>query len=416
MTRDSKIFLGLVCILIAGLFIANRIDPIAKSKVSNVQEKDEVAKSTSLQGSAKASSAESKLKLDQYLNSAQQGDAEAQYNLAVLYDLGKEVPQDYTAAAGWYMKSAQNGNAKAFYQMGQMSELGHGAAQSHKRAASLYRQAAALGHVEAQNRLNVMYSQGLSVPQKNKMQAMQSVDRLPVLTSAIPLPRAPSRGNDGKTLTDEMECMLEPHLVSNIGSPVEGVLSKVTVDRGDYVSKGQIVAHLRSDVEKATVEWRKAQEEFGMRKVQRNEELFKKQLISANEKDELETQTLIAGLELKEKQEILNQRIIRSPLNGVVVERFLVPGERVFQNEILKIAQIDPLNVEMVVPVEMFGKIKLGMAAKVNLSPLLSGTYKAKVIVIDKVIDAASGTFGVRLELRNPGNKIPAGIKCRLSF
>jgi membrane fusion protein (multidrug efflux system) len=414
--RDSKIFLGLIVILIAGLFIANRMDPMAKSTASNTQEKDGAANSTKLQQSATLNRVESKLKLDQYLNLAEQGDADAQYKLAMLYDLGKEVPQDFALAADWYMKSAQNGNAKSFYQMGQMSDLGHGMAQSFKKATSFYRQAAALGHEPAQNRLKIMYAQGLSVPPTNKTQAMTAVDKLPVLTAAMPLLRAPSRGNDGKSLNDEMECMLEPHLVSNIGSPVEGVLSEVTVDRGDYVSKGQIVAHLRSDVEKATVEWRKAQEQFGMRKVQRNEELFKKQLISANEKDELETQTLIAGLELKEKQEILKQRIIRSPLNGVVVERFLVPGERVFQQEILKIAQIDPLNVELVVPVEMFGKIKLGMAAKVNLNPLLSGAYKAKVIVIDKVIDAASGTFGVRLELRNPGNKIPAGIKCRLSF
>lgn len=224
------------------------------------------------------------------------------------------------------------------------------------------------------------------------------------------------RGNAGKRLGDEMECMLEPHLVANIGSPVEGILSQVLVDRGDFVSKGQVVARLRSEVEEATVEWRKAQEEFGKRKVLRNEELFKKELISANDKDELETQTRIAGFELKEKQEILNQRTIRSPLNGVVVERFLAPGERVAQEKIMKLAQIDPLNVEVIAPVEMFGSIKPGMTGEVTLNPLQHGVYKARVIVVDRVIDAASGTFGVRLELSNPSSRIPAGIKCKLRF
>jgi multidrug efflux pump subunit AcrA (membrane-fusion protein) len=38
------------------------------------------------------------------------------------------------------------------------------------------------------------------------------------------------------------------------------------------------------------------------------------------------------------------------------------------------------------------------------------------VVVVDKVVDAASGTLGVRLELPNPDNKIPAGIKCRVTF
>jgi multidrug efflux pump subunit AcrA (membrane-fusion protein) len=36
--------------------------------------------------------------------------------------------------------------------------------------------------------------------------------------------------------------------------------------------------------------------------------------------------------------------------------------------------------------------------------------------VVDRVVDAASGTFRVRLELANPGNRIPAGIKCAVRF
>ena len=173
---------------------------------------------------------------------------------------------------------------------------------------------------------------------------------------------------------------------------------------------------LNSMVEAATVNLKSAQKEFGERKVERNEELFKKQLISANEKDELETQTRIAGLELKQQQEVLALRTIVSPLNGVVVERFLGPGERVGTDKILKIAQIDPLNVEVVAPVELFGSVRVGMSGEVRFQPMLQGSFRARVVVVDKVIDAASGTFGVRLELPNPGGRIPAGIKCRVRF
>jgi multidrug efflux pump subunit AcrA (membrane-fusion protein) len=41
---------------------------------------------------------------------------------------------------------------------------------------------------------------------------------------------------------------------------------------------------------------------------------------------------------------------------------------------------------------------------------------EAKVTVVDRVVDAASGTFGVRLELPNPGYKLPAGLKCKTRF
>jgi hypothetical protein len=42
--------------------------------------------------------------------------------------------------------------------------------------------------------------------------------------------------------------------------------------------------------------------------------------------------------------------------------------------------------------------------------------YAAKVTVIDRLVDAASGTYGVRMELRNPRHALPAGIRGRAGF
>lgn len=233
---------------------------------------------------------------------------------------------------------------------------------------------------------------------------------------AVPRPAAVQSGNAGKKLGDEMECLVEPHLVINVGSPVEGTLSEVLVDRGASVTKGQVVARLNSMVEAATVRLKSAQEEFGKRKVERNEELYKKQLISANEKDELETQTRIAGLELAQQQQVLEQRTIRSPVSGVVIERLLAPGERVGDGKIVKIAQIDPLNVEVVAPAELLNRVRTGMTGEVRFGALVAGAHRASVVVVDRVVDAASGTFGVRLRLPNPEGRIPAGIKCTVRF
>jgi len=80
---------------------------------------------------------------------------------------------------------------------------------------------------------------------------------------------------------------------------------------------------------------------------------------------------------------------------------------------ILKLAQINPLNVEIILPVAKYRSVRMDMVAKVVPEPP-GGTYSAKVKVIDKVIDAASGTFGVRLELANPNNALPGGLKCKV--
>jgi len=215
-----------------------------------------------------------------------------------------------------------------------------------------------------------------------------------------------------------LECLAEPSMVANVGSPIDGVLDVVAVDRGDTVRKGQVVARLQSGVEAAAVALSKARVEFGKRKMERNESLYQKQLISAQEKDEMETETRLREQELRKDEELLKLRTIVSPLDGVVVERRLAAGDLVRADKavVFRLAQIDPLNIEVIAPATMFGALKTGMTGLVSFGPMLAGTYAARVVVVDRVVDAASGTLGVRLRLPNPGNRIPAGIKCSVRF
>lgn len=214
----------------------------------------------------------------------------------------------------------------------------------------------------------------------------------------------------------DLECLLEPFMTVKIGSPVPGALSEVLVDRGDVVRKGELVARLDSRAQIASVDLSKARSAYAKRRVERNEELAQKELLSSQEQDEMQTDAQLAELELLQSRTQVAIREIRSPVNGVVVERFKGPGEYVQETEIMEIAQIDPLNVEVVVPVRNFGQIKPGMVAEVRPEEPVGGVYDAKVKVVDKVIDAASGTFGVRLEIPNKGLKVPAGLRCRAFF
>lgn len=215
---------------------------------------------------------------------------------------------------------------------------------------------------------------------------------------------------------DALECMLEPNSRIDISSAVSGVLSDVLVQRGDRVKSGQLLAKLVSGVEEASVELADARVKFGKRKALRNEDIYKKELISIHEKDEMDTEVEISRLQLKQAQEHLKLRNIFSPIDGVVIEREKDPGEYVETEPLLTVVSLNPLNVEVVMPAERFGTIKQGMTGKVQTVGPVSGTYNAKVILIDQVIDAASGTIRVRLALDNPKNAIPAGINCFVSF
>ncbi|WP_372737898.1 efflux RND transporter periplasmic adaptor subunit, partial [Neptunomonas sp.] len=101
---------------------------------------------------------------------------------------------------------------------------------------------------------------------------------------------------------------------------------------------------------------------------------------------------------------------------GVVVETFLDPGEYVGEDPILNVVQLDPLYVEVVVPAKYYGEIAKGGIANVVLDKPWNSTHQATVDIVDQVLDAASGTFGVRLNLANPDYQLPAGLKCDITF
>ncbi len=100
-----------------------------------------------------------------YRRAAEQGHAQAQYNLAVLYASGLGVAQDYAEAARWYRQAALQNLREAQFNLGVLYENGFGINQDYTEAAHWYRQAAEQGHIAAQNNLGVLYVNGQGVPQ-----------------------------------------------------------------------------------------------------------------------------------------------------------------------------------------------------------------------------------------------------------
>ncbi|HVB47960.1 MAG TPA: efflux RND transporter periplasmic adaptor subunit [Burkholderiales bacterium] len=243
------------------------------------------------------------------------------------------------------------------------------------------------------------------------------------------------------------ECLIQPNQVVEIRSPTEGLIEKVYVQRGDSVKAGEKLVQLESRAERSAVAEAKyradmkghiaaARErvEYSEKKLERAAELQRRHFVAAQARDDAQAELLVAQsdledahenrelarLEYRHAEDVLDLRTLRSPFNGVVMERTLNPGDLAEAGTtdgkpILKLAQIDPLRVEVVLPSEYYDKLRLGMKGEVSPDGL-GGTYRATVKVIDRVFDAASGTFGVRLELPNPHGTLPAGVRCHVEF
>jgi len=98
-----------------------------------------------------------------WLPLATAGDVRAQYNLAVLYDRGFGVPQDFAEAANWFLMAAEGGHLDAQANLGFVYEQGRGVAQNHGEAARWYHAAAERGDVVAQANLGTLYANGSGV-------------------------------------------------------------------------------------------------------------------------------------------------------------------------------------------------------------------------------------------------------------
>ncbi|ESY89424.1 hypothetical protein X741_30595 [Mesorhizobium sp. LNHC229A00] len=242
----------------------------------------------------------------------------------------------------------------------------------------------------------------------------------------------------------DADCLIEPSARVELGASVSGLVKDVLADRGDAVTAGQIVAELDSGVERASLEVARARAENDhevLSKRSRMEYLTKKSNritklaevkaateASRDESDsdlkqaeqelrEAELSVRMAQLELRRSEALLEQRMIRSPYDGVVIERTLSPGAYLHdQAHVLTIMQTDPLFVEVYLPLERLGKIQVGDLAEVYPEVPVGRSLTAKVSVVDPFIDAPSATFGVRLTLDNPDGSVPAGLRCTIRF
>ncbi|NKC02247.1 MAG: efflux RND transporter periplasmic adaptor subunit [Pseudomonadales bacterium] len=210
-----------------------------------------------------------------------------------------------------------------------------------------------------------------------------------------------------------VSCLLVPSKDVEVGTPVDGVLAEVKVDRGDRVNSGQLLARLKSGVQQALVNYRSAQAKYGVRRMKRTEELQQKQLMSEQDLDDIFTEQELSELELRQSREELKLRKITSPIQGIIAERFRSEGDLVGPEKIFRIIQISPLFIEVVLPASQFGKAKQNQVWNIKLE-LINRSIKAKVKVVDSVVDPASSTFRVRLIYPNKNNEIPSGLRCSL--
>jgi RND family efflux transporter MFP subunit len=239
-------------------------------------------------------------------------------------------------------------------------------------------------------------------------------------------------------------CLVEANSVIKLSSATQGTLSQVNFKRGAAVKAGQIVAQLESEVELAQYDAAKLKAESDVVIKAKRAELEAaelklkqfRQLIATNAApmqkyeeaqtavvlaklalDQAEFEKRIAELDAKRLLAVIERRLIRSPVDGVIMKIDLHPGEYADPSTpVGSIAENRPLLVEIYLPVEVYPDVRAGMPVTIKPREPIGGSYTTKVVSKDPIIDSASGTFQVTASLPNLDGDIPAGIRCAAHF
>lgn len=197
---------------------------------------------------------------------------------------------------------------------------------------------------------------------------------------------------------------------------VGGEVLELLVREGDAVTDGQPIARiddrrLRLEVQRSKAQLEKARQEY-----KRNVELHQRGLLPAGtfEGQKYDLDGLAAAYELARLE--LSHTTVRAPIAGIVSERLIKAGNTVGSNTgIFRITDMDPLLAYLYVPEQDFRKLRIDQRAALRVDALPGETFVGRIARISPVIDPATGTFKVTVEVSDSEQILMPGMFGRIA-
>jgi len=186
-----------------------------------------------------------------------------------------------------------------------------------------------------------------------------------------------------------------------------GIIEKINYDEGDAVAKGAVLAVL--DDREASINEKKAKINHEQLKAEfeRQEEIFKQNLISKEDYEKLKFRMENALLDWKQAQLLLSYTRITSPISGVVTKRHIKIGNKITTAQLaFSVVNVKEKIVVVNIPGQEREHIYLRQKSVISAGPLeIAGSVKR----ISPAIDPESGTFKVTVEVKDPKNTLAVG-------
>jgi HlyD family secretion protein len=225
-----------------------------------------------------------------------------------------------------------------------------------------------------------------------------------------------------------------------IKSKASGQIVDLAVEEGDFVKRGDLIARLDQRDEKAEVAQAQAnltiaQAELKQaeRSFDRRDELFKRNRISEEERDQIVLSLAVANGKLVQAttaldraRERLSEAVVRAPIDGIILQKYVEEGQIIASGvsnvsggtPIVDIAEMNSVYIEAGIDEIDIGKVQVGQTAMVVADAYPDTKFRGKIVRIspEARIEQNVTLFDVIVEVENMDGKLKSGMNSTLEI
>ncbi|MCY3955419.1 MAG: efflux RND transporter periplasmic adaptor subunit [Nitrospira sp.] len=224
---------------------------------------------------------------------------------------------------------------------------------------------------------------------------------------------------------------VEPWKRSIVASEVEGLVQAFPAEEGMQVTRGQLLARLRTEtlqirLDSAVALYREsgARYQRAKRDLKRVRVLFKKELVTQKDFDDavaeeaaLKEHLSQLDAEIRQVRDSLNKSRIVAPFDGWITQEFTEIGQWVEEGgAIVEIVDLSHVQVEVPLPERYVSHIQVRDPVTATFDGLPEFEARGRVFSLIAQADRAARTFPVKVEIPNPALAIKSGMVSRVTF
>ena len=196
---------------------------------------------------------------------------------------------------------------------------------------------------------------------------------------------------------------------------VAGRISEIGFLEGQRVAKDAMLIRFDTSVQRAELAQATANLGLSKSRLERSRDLFTKGFISAQARDEAESNFKVAQATFDLSQARLTKLEIKAPFSGIVGLRMVSIGDYVKDGQdIVNLEGIDPLKVDFRIPEIYLKQVAVGQSLQITLDAFPNQTFLGKVFAINPLLDTNGRSIVIRAVVKNSEARLRPGMFARV--